>query len=239
MSGTITARRLRTIGVASAIFFAGTGIGWQIANLVFSGDAPTPMIAAIRFDDALQHAAYRPGPDRTPHLPPVALAPDASADLAEDARKLADAMRWAEGYRRTQDGLKLAAAVTHGWTEVAANARRFGPGRYDVRRVIQAQIAHENKQNAAQQVQLAGAAAKVDMVPTQEIIAEPVVHRSQASAAKPAGRRQATVRRNTPRSQGLAVHRRDHYLCPLTWLHTAMQRMDAELRTFRHHRVLG
>jgi hypothetical protein len=232
---TINTRKLRPVGLAIAIFTAGTGIGWHLGSLVFTGEESAPMVAAIQFEQGPLHATLPQQPGWTPELPSTAPNPDTSAALAEEARKLADAMQWAERYRRKQgERLRLAAASTHGWDEVIANAKHFGPGRYDVQRVIQAQVALENRQNAAQQVQLANAVAKVDRALASEAMAEPVVHRAKSSPEKGARNRQGRTERIARQPHERALRRPDHFFCPLMWLHAAMADLVAERRAHRH-----
>jgi hypothetical protein len=233
---TINTRRLRTVGLASAIFTAGAGIGWQLADLIFTGEEPAPpMVAAIHFEGAQPHEAVRQVP-ASRVLPPATPA-DTSSALAEEARKLADAMQWAERYRREQgDKLMLAAAGNFGWAEVMTNAKRFGPGRYDVQKVIQAQIAKEQRQNAAQQVQVASAIGKADRALAPEATVQPVAHHTGSSVRKAARKPQGTVRRNARRPVERTWNRTHEVLCPLTWLQAVIDDLRME-RHFRRHRA--
>ena len=141
-------RKMRTIGVASAIFAGGAGLGWNFAGLIFATQAPVPMVASVRFDDSRQDAIpstrrYEAAPptsptstdaeDRRPYQPDLAVRP------SDEERRLAEALQWAERYRQRQDApvqgvivrqvqqekMRLAAAEAQRWAEVAEQAKRI------------------------------------------------------------------------------------------------------------------
>jgi hypothetical protein len=245
MNNTSMKRRLRSAGVASAIFVTGAGIGWQLAGFVLPGEGPHPMVASIRFEDGaslapaapktvpgekVQHV-QQPAGARQQAVESHARTDPTSSVLREEEDRLKEVLRWAERYRQQQAALGMPverprnarqrlAVDALGWTEVAENARRFGQGR-PVQEVIRAQLEQERAEAAMKQSRLASAAA----------MAGPALPAAQpaASAASPAAAREDSRSKgrmaHRPRSQsgrGKSVARGEMSRCPLDWLEQAV-----------------
>ena len=242
MTNTSIMRKFRTIGVASAIFTVGAGIGWQLADLLFSSEPPTPMVASIQFEGARPHdatareqiakhgneAVRDPAPALYQSMEePARSQSGAATKRSDEERQFADALQWAEKYRRQEAerhaaSRQLAAAEALRWAEVAEQAKRFGQGQENIQNVITAQVERERKQNA-QRVALAANVIKSDkasdlVVVHTKALTETCTH-ACVTRQRPA---QRTAHRSRPR-----VHRGNGgqlggFICPLRWLQSVM-----------------
>lgn len=244
MSNTSIMRKFRTIGVASAIFTVGAGIGWQLADLLFSSEPPTPMVASIQFEGARPHdatgreqitkhgneAVRDPAPALYQSMEePARNQSGAATKRSDEEREFADALQWAEKYRRQEAerhaaSRQLAAAEALRWTEVAEQAKRFGQGQENIQNVITAQVERERKQRQnAQRLALAANVIKSDkasdsVVVHTKALAVTCTHACVARK-RPA---QPTAHRSRPRVHQDNGGQLGGFICPLQWLQSVM-----------------
>jgi hypothetical protein len=233
MISTSLIRKIRVTGIASAIFAVGAGIGWQVAGVLFQHEPPTPFVAAVQFEGPYRAdgraAISRQGHEAAPVPAPASQQvidnpqpePDAIARQAEEERKLADALRWADRYRQRQE----AAA----WEKVARHQQ-------EMQRLAQAQGEQALTRHGNGAYKLADAGTKLQMGAQIEKAAgqsEPVVKARHVRTHNSAAGRRSAFR---PRARSRHVAR-ETIMCPLRWLEVVVVRAAAELRGDRlHHR---
>lgn len=234
MSDTNMMRKLRTAGVASGIFAIGAGIGWQFADLLFRVEPPMPMVASIQFEGSRPHQPFQPPRQEAAHEPvsaPQQGATENRQPQSEEAR-LAEALQWAEKYRR-QEGQRNAVEALR-WAAVVEQAKQFRQGREDVQKVIRAQVERERGQKNTARVALATGLFQTDKT------SDPVVVAANARAEKcthACGNKTAkkrTTKRTAHGSQArmhrTGGHPADTFICPLQWLQAVLMEPFEELR---------
>lgn len=237
MSNTSIMRKFRTAGIAAGIFAVGAGIGWQFADLLFQVERPMPMVASIQFEGSHPQQASQPPRQeavREPVSAPQQGATENRPPQSEEAR-LAEALKWAESYRR-QESQRITTEALR-WAAVVEQAKRFGRGREDVQKVIRAQVEREQKNTA--RVALAAGVVQTDKT------SDPIVIAVKARAGEctracgdKTARKRATKRaahRSQPRIHRTAGRPADTFICPLRWLEAALMEPFVERRGGRRH----
>jgi len=228
-------RKFRTAGVAAGIFAVGAGIGWQFADLLFRGEPPIPMVASIQFEGSRPHQTSQPPRQEAvgePVSAPQQGATENRQPQSEESR-LAEALQWAEKYRR-QEGQRNAAEALR-WAEVIEQAKLFGQGREDVQKVIRAQVEREHGQKNIARVALAAGAVQTDKT------SDPVVIRvktragecTHACGGKTAKKR--STKRTAHRLHRTGGSPADTFICPLQWLQAVLTEPFVERRGGRRH----
>jgi hypothetical protein len=239
MSNTSIMRKFRTASVAAGIFAIGAGIGWQFADLLFRVEPPLPMVASIQFEGSHPRQQFQPPRQeavREPVSVPQQGATENRPPQSEEAR-LAEALQWAERYRRQESQRNAAEALR--WTAVVEQAKQFGQGREDVQKVIRAQVEQERGRTKTARVAFAAGVVQTDKT------SDPVVVAVKARAEKcthACGNRTAkkrAIKRAAHRSQA-RMHRTDGrpadtLICPLRWLQAALMEPFVERRGGRRH----
>lgn len=226
MSNTNMMRKFRTAGVASGIFAIGAGIGWQFADLLFRGEPPMPMVASIQFEGIHPRQTFQP-PRHEAVPAPQQGATENRPPQSEEAR-LAEALQWAERYRRQEGQRNTTEALR--WAAVVEQAKQFGQGREDVQTVIRAQVERERGQTNTVRVALAAGLVQTDKT------SDPVVIAATARAGKcthACGNKTAKKRSTKRTAHG--SHRTgrgpaETFICPLRWLQAALMEPFVELR---------
>ena len=211
MSNTSMTRKLRAAGVASAIFAVGTGIGWQVAGLLFQGEPPVPIVAVVQFEgprEALGRGTIsKQGHEAVPAPAPqqaVEESRERQSDTASnqsEERKLADALQWVDKYRQRQE----AAA----WEAVAKHQQQ-------IQKLAQAQGEQALARHGNGSYKLADAGIRLQMGAQIENAAgrsDPVVVRhlrkqNDMASRRVAHRARARLHRAAPET----------VMCPLRWL---------------------
>ena len=234
MSNTIMMRRFRTIGIASGIFAAGAGIGWQFADLLFRGEPPMPMVASIQFEGSRPHQPFQPPRQeavREPVSTPQQGATENRQPQSEEAR-LAEALQWAEKYRRQESQRNAVEALR--WAAVVEQAKQFGQGREDVQKVIRAQVERERGQKSATRVALAAGLVQTDKTSDPVVIgvktrAGECTHACGSKTAKKRATKRTAHRAQTRmhRTGGGAA---ETFICPLHWLQAVLTEPFVERR---------
>ena len=234
MSNTNMMRKFRTAGVASGIFAVGAGIGWQFADLLFRGEPPMPMVASIQFEGI--HPRQTSQPPRHEAVREPAPAPQQGATenrqpQSEEAR-LAEALQWAEKYRRQESQRNAVEALR--WAAVVEQAKQFGQGREDVQTVIRAQVERERGQKNTARVALAAGVVQTDKTSDPVVIgvktrAEECTHACGSKTAKKRSTKRTAHRAQTRmhRTGGGAA---ETLICPLRWLQAALTEPFLERR---------
>jgi len=221
-------RKLRAAGVASAIFVVGAGIGWQVAGLLFQGELPVPIVAAIQFEGSHQvfgrGTISKQGHEAVPAPAPQQAVeesrerqPDTASNQSEE-RKLADALLWADRYRQRQE----AAA----WEAVAKHQQQ-------IQKLAQAQGEQSLARHGSGAYKLADAGIRLQMGAQIEKAADqsgPVLKARQVRKQNDMAKRRMAHR---PRAR---LHRvaPQTIMCPLLWLEVVVG-STMELRGGRRH----
>ncbi len=229
MSNTIMMRRFRTIGIASGIFAAGAGIGWQFADLLFQGEHPTPMVAAIHFEGSRPHGPVQPQRHETVREPAPVMQQgtvehkqpqaDAVSQQTEEERKLVDALQWADKYRQRQ-------AATTEWERVAKYQQELQKLALAQGAQMQQHILSESRrQNNANpgKVQIEKVAAQHSAAATERI----------GSARKNVAATHRAAPRPRVRVNRASGDRMEAFICPLRWLHAVLMEPVVEQRGSR------
>lgn len=231
MSNTIMMRRFRTIGIASGIFAAGAGIGWQFADLLFQGEPPTPMVAAIHFEESRPHVSSQPQRYETVREPAPSVHQgavehkqtqgDAVNQLAEEERKLIDALQWADRYRQQQ------AAATE-WERVARYQQELQKLALAQGAQMQQHILSESRrQNNANPGKV-----QIEKVAAQHSAA---ARERTGSARKNVAATHRVAHRPRARVNRAGGDRMDAFICPLRWLQAVLTEPVVEQRGSRRH----
>ena len=239
MSNTSIMRKFRTAGVAAGIFAVGAGIGWQFADLLFRGEPPIPMVASIQFEGSHPHQTSQPPRHeavREPAPAPQQGATENRQPQSEEAR-LAEALQWAEKYRR-QEGQRNAAEALR-WAAVVEQAEQFGQGREDVQTVIRTQVERERGQKNTARVALAAGLVQTDKTSDPVVIGVKTRAGECTHACGNKTAKKRSTKRTAHRSQ-TRMHRTgggpaDTFICPLQWLQAALMEPFVELRGGRRH----
>ena len=233
MGNTSIMRKFRTAGVAAGIFAIGAGIGWQFADLLFRVEPPMPVVASIQFEGSHPHQQSQPQRQEAVREPG---ATDNRPPQSEEAR-LAEALKWAERYRRQESQKNAVEALR--WAAVVEQAKQFGQGREDVQKVIRAQVERERGQKNTARVAFAAGLFQTDK--TSDPVVIPVKARAEkctrACGIKTA--KKGSTKRTAHGSQA-RMHRTgrgaaDTFVCPLRWLEAALMEPFVERRGGRRH----
>jgi hypothetical protein len=262
-------RRMRTIGVASAIFAGGAALGWNFAGLIFAPQAPVPTVAAVRFEDSRPDAipSTRRYEAAAPTLPTSTdtedrryYQPDMAVRPSDEERRLAEALQWAERYRQRQDAsvqgvivrqvqqekMRLAAAEARRWAEVAEQAKRIKQPPAEFGQLIAARGEQRGARSGTRGSRIASAAgAMVGGVVSGK--AEPATTRARFSRCENCGYRPSRKHARIAKRTRVARHARGHrasyeavFMCPLRWLEAAlMGDRHRGVRYVRRHTWLG
>jgi hypothetical protein len=262
-------RSMRTIGVASAIFAGGAGLGWNFADLIFATQAPVPMMASVRFEDSRQDAIpstrrYEAAPptsptstdteDRRPYQPDMAVRP------SDEERRLAEALQWAERYRQRQDApvqgvivrqvqqekMRLAAAEAQRWAEVAEQAKRIKQPPAEFGPLVAAQGQQDGARSGVRGSRIASAAGGM-VGGLTSAKAERAATRAGFRLCENCGYRPSRKHARVAKRTRVAGHVRGYrsyetavFLCPLRWLEAVfMGDRHRDRRYVRRHTWLG
>ena len=227
-------RKLRTAGVASGIFAIGAGIGWQFADLLFRVEPPMPMVASIQFEGSRPHQPFQPPRQeavREPVSAPQQGATENRQPQSEEAR-LAEALQWAERYRRQESQRNAVEALR--WAAVVEQAKQFGQGREDVQTVIRAQVERERGQKSTVRVALAAGVVQTDKTSDPFVIAATARAGKCTHACGNKTAKKRATKRTAHRAQ-TRMHRTgggaaETFICPLHWLQAVLMEPFVELR---------
>lgn len=231
MNRTSIMRRFQTSSVASAIFVVGTGIGWHFADLLIQSDPALPTLAAVRFEGTQLHEPFRgdatrPQPQHETVREPAPGRQQGAVETsqpqadADEERKLADALRWADRYREHREAVQ--------WDALAKNQQQM-------QRLAQAQSEQIRAPLSGGERKVADAGTGADKAPR--------VRKSVAIKPAPkSGRR--TKRRVAHRAHTRRVgrhvrsYRCEVWVCPLRWLEAMFTAPVIERRSTgrRQHR---
>jgi hypothetical protein len=245
-------RRMRTIGVASAIFAGGAALGWNFAGLIFATQVPVPTVAAVRFEDSRQdaipstrrfEAALPTSPTATNTEDRRSYQPDMAVRPSDEERRLAEALQWAERYRQRQDAsvqgvivrqvqqekMRLAAAEAQRWAEVAEQAKRIKQPPAEFGQLIAAQGEQHGARGGIRGSRIASAAGGM-VGGMASAKAEPAATRARFSRCENCGYRSSRKHARVAKRNRAARHARAHragyesgvFMCPLRWLEAAL-----------------
>lgn len=261
---------MRTVGVALAVFAIGAGLGWNFAGrLLGGGTQPEPMVAAVRFEDSRPEAI--PATERYQAVLPTSPAPmqpedrrayqsDMAVRPSDEERRLAEALQWAERYRRRQEmsvqnviarqvqeeKIRLAAAEAQRWAEVGTHANRIKQPPIQMEQLIAEQGQQHGARSVAEGSKVASAAGSV-VGGMASANVEPAATRVRHGRCENCGYRPVRKHARVAKRVRVARHARGRrtsyeaaaFMCPLRWLETALMGERHRGHRARRHTWLG